>query len=253
METKTVEKRLEDEQKFHNEIFENETRKSVGKFYSINKNIHKTYENLIFKNPKEKVFLEYGCGMAEGNRLVKLAKKGAVAHGIDISDFAINHLSQEAKKEGLDIDYKVMNAEEMTFEDNRFDIIYGAGILHHLDLEKSYQSISKKLKKSGEAIFIEPLGHNYLINNFRNKTPDIRTEDEHPLMMEDFKLAKKYFGKVKIQHFFLSTLALPILFKSKSPKFLIDFFDGFDKVIFTVLPFLKKYSWQVVVRFSDPK
>ena len=145
-----------------------------------------------------------------------------------------------------------MNAEDMSFEDNYFDVIYGTGILHHLDLAKSYESIARKLKKGGTGIFIEPLGHNPLINGFRNKTPDIRTEDEHPLLMPDFKLAKKYFGKVEVQYFYLTTLGVPILFKKKQPKFLIDFCNTIDKGIFALLPFMRKHAWQVVVKFSDP-
>lgn len=250
---KTVEKRLEDEQKFHNEIFESDKRSSeVGRFYAINDAIHDAYENFIFNAPEDKVFLEYGCGMAKGGRSVRLAKRGATVHGIDISDYAIEFLSKEAEEEKLDIDYQVMNAEDMTFADDYFDVIYGTGILHHLDLNKSFSNIAQKLKDNGTAIFIEPLGHNPLINGFRDKTPDIRTEDEHPLLMPDFKLAKKYFNKVDVQYFYLTTLGVPILFKKKQPKFLINFCNGLDKVIFTLLPFMKKHAWQVVVKFSSP-
>ena len=250
---KTIEKRLEDEQKFHNEIFEtNKRTKEVGRFYSINDAIVKAYDDFIFENPKGKVFLEYGCGMAKGGRSIRLAKLGAEVHGIDISNYAIDFLNKEADEEGLDIDYQVMNAEEMSFEDNYFDNIYGTGILHHLDLKKAFESIAKKLKKQGTAIFIEPLGHNLLINGFRNKTPAIRTEDEHPLLMPDFKLAKKYFGKVEVQYFYLTTLGVPFLFKKNQPKLLINFCNGVDQVLFTLLPFLRKHAWQVVVKFSDP-
>lgn len=251
---KTVEQRLEDEQKFHNEIFENEKRNTeVGRFYSINDSIHKAYEELIFKEPTGKVYLEYGCGMDKGGRLKKLIKQGAEVHGIDISDYAIDFLSKEAEKEGLEIDYQVMNAEEMTFEDNYFDVIYGTGILHHLDLDKAFGSISDKLKNNGTAIFIEPLGHNPLINGFRNKTPDIRTEDEHPLLMPDFKLAKKYFNKVDIRYFYLATLVVPLIFKKNPPKILIRLFNGVDQALFSLFPFLRKQAWQVVVKFSDPR
>ncbi len=145
-----------------------------------------------------------------------------------------------------------MNAEAMTFQDNYFDVIYGTGILHHLELNKAFESIAKKLKKEGTAIFIEPLGHNPLINGFRNKTPDIRTDDEHPLLMPDFKLAKNYFNKVDIQYFYLTTLGVPLLFKKNQPKFLINFFNGLDNVLFTLMPFLRKQAWQVVVKLSDP-
>jgi len=251
--SKTIEQRLEDEQKFHNEIFETEKRtEEVGRFYAINDAIHKAYEGFIFEDPNSKVFLEYGCGMAKGGRSVRLAKKGAKVHGIDISDYAIEFLSKEAAEENLEIDYQVMNAEDMTFADNYFDVIYGTGILHHLDLDNSYGNIAKKLKQGGTAIFIEPLGHNPLINGFRNKTPDIRTDDEHPLLMQDFKLAKKYFNKVDIQYFYLTTLAVPLIFKNNQPKFLINFCNGIDRAIFAILPFMRKQAWQVVVKFSEP-
>ena len=254
MAVKSVEQRLEDEQKFHNEIFESDKRsEEVGRFYSLNDEIHGVYDDLIFNEVKNRVFLEYGCGMAKGGRLTRLVKQGGKGHGIDISDYAIDFLNKEAVEEGLDIDYQVMNAEDMTFDDDYFDVIYGTGILHHLDLDKSFDSISKKLKKDGRAIFIEPLGHNPLINGFRNKTPDIRTDDEHPLLMDDFKLAKKYFNKVDVRYFHLTTLGLPFLFKHKSPKFLIRFFNGIDKVLFAIFPFLRKHAWQVVVNFQEPK
>lgn len=251
---KTAEKRLEDEQKFHNEIFESEKRSTeVGRFYKINDAIHEAYEEIIFDRPNGKTYLEYGCGMAKGGRLTRLVRQGGIGHGIDISDYAIDFLNKEAKEENLEIDYQVMNAENMTFPDDYFDVIYGTGILHHLDIDKSYSSISSKLKSDGTAVFIEPLGHNPLINGFRNKTPDIRTEDEHPLLTKDFELAKKYFGNVDISYFYLTTLAVPILFKENPPKSLVNFFNRFDRVIFNILPFLRKQAWQVVIKLSNPK
>ncbi len=254
MSQKSIDQRLQDEQEFHNDIFESDIRsKEVGRFYLINDAIHEGYENLIFDRPKNKVYLEYGCGMAKGGRLTRLVKQGAIGHGIDISDYAIDFLSKEADDEGLEIDYQVMNAEDMTFPDSYFDLIYGTGILHHLDLEKAYSSIASKLKEEGSAVFIEPLGHNPLINGFRNKTPDIRTEDEHPLMMKDFESARKYFEKLEIRYYYLTTLAVPVLFKNNPPGFLIRFCNGIDKVIFSLFPFMRKYAWQVLIKFSQPR
>lgn len=251
---KTIEKRLEDEQKFHNEIFESDKRsEEVGRFYAITDRIHKDYEKAIFDEPDGKVVLEYGCGMAKGNRVVRLAKKGAEVHGIDISDFAIAHLTKEAQEQQLDIDYRVMNAEAMTYANNTFDTIYGSGILHHLDLNRAFKSIADKLKPSGKAVFIEPLGHNPIINGFRDKTPDIRTEDEHPLLMKDFKLAHHYFNKVAIKYYYLSTLAVPLVFGKNPPKLAVRMCDGIDRAIFGIFPFMRKYAWQVLVTFSEPR
>ncbi|RNC92268.1 MAG: class I SAM-dependent methyltransferase [Allomuricauda sp.] len=250
---KAVEERLRDEQDFHNQIFEEQTRDKVGRFYAINKSIHESYEDFILSHPQSKTYLEYGCGMGKGDRLEELAKQGANCHGIDISDYAINQLSGEAQEKKLNIDYQVMNAEEMTFKDDYFDVIFGTGILHHLDLEKAYKSISEKLKPDGTAIFIEPLGHNPIINGFRNKTPEIRTEDEHPLLMKDLKQAESYFENIEVKHFYLTTLALPLVFKKNIPNGLLKFFNGVDGILFKILPFLRKHSWQVLLKFSGSK
>ena len=248
---KSDEDRLQDERNFHDEIFSSKKRKSVGKFYSINKTIEKDYDAEIFQNPKGKVILEYGCGM--GDKLMSLDKLGAMTHGIDISQFAIRDLSTKAKVVGSKTVYEVMNAENLTFEDRTFDLIYGSGILHHLNLEKAFLTIGRKLKNGGRAIFIEPLGHNPLINGFRNKTPDIRTEDEHPLLVGDFVAAKKYFDKISVRYYYLSTLGLPLIFGERTPNFLITIFNFLDKIIFTIVPPLRKHAWQVLLKFEKPK
>jgi ubiquinone/menaquinone biosynthesis C-methylase UbiE len=251
MKAKTDEQRIVDEKNFHDDIFSSNARKKVGKFYSINGAIETAYELEIFNQIKGKAFLEYGCGM--GSKLLELDKEGALTFGIDISDFAIKELSEKAKQNGSNTVYQVMNAEELTFEDKTFDVIYGSGILHHLSLEKSFKTLSDKLKSNGKAIFIEPLGHNPLINGFRNRTPDIRTEDEHPLLVQDFELARKYFDKVSIQYFYLSTLSLPLLFGQRSPAILVSIFNTIDKAIFALLPPLRRHAWQILLKLESPK
>jgi SAM-dependent methyltransferase len=146
-----------------------------------------------------------------------------------------------------------MNAEEITFKNNSFDLIYGSGILHHLDLDKCFQGIASKLKENGKAIFIEPLGHNYFINRYRNKTPDLRTPDEHPLLMNDFKKARKYFRSVNLKFYFLTILALPVVFKNNVSPWMMKSFNAIDRMLFTILPQLRKYAWQVLVVFENPK
>jgi ubiquinone/menaquinone biosynthesis C-methylase UbiE len=36
-----------------------------------------------------------------------------------------------------------MDAENLTFSDNEFDVVSGRGILHHLDLNKCFSEISR--------------------------------------------------------------------------------------------------------------
>jgi hypothetical protein len=77
----------------------------------------------------------------------------------------------------------VLNAEEPSFEDDSCGT----------------------LKTGGEGLFLEPLGHTPLINLYRRFTPRFRTPDEHPLVISDFELARRYFGSVDAEFFHLTS------------------------------------------------
>src|SRR5262249_16874140 len=153
-----------------------------------------------------------------------------------------------ARDRGYDnVNYRAVNIEDSDFEDCSFDLVSGWGILHHLDLDKGYSEIARILRPSGACVFIEPMGHNPIINAYRRLTPHLRTPDEHPLFMKDLKLARKYFGKVSTRFFNLTTLSM-IPFR-KLPFFTPIFrgLDWLDHAIFRILPFARRYSWMVVL------
>src|SRR3546814_1101008 len=80
-----------------------------------------------------------------------------------------------------------MNAEAMTFPDDSFDLVFGSGIIHHLDIDRAFGEIARVLRPGGRAVFIEPLGLNPAIELYRRFTPSARTPDEHPLLRRDFR------------------------------------------------------------------
>jgi SAM-dependent methyltransferase len=120
-------------------------------------------------------------------------------------------------------------------------------------LHKAFAEIARTLKPGGHAIFVEPLGHNPVINAYRNRTPDLRTEDEHPLMMSDLKMAEKYFGQVEAHYFHLGSLAAAPLVGMKLFDPVLNLLDGVDSAMFKALPFLRKHAWAVVLVFSAPR
>jgi len=140
--------------------------------------------------------------------------------GIDISQVAISKATVAARDMGLrNAHFYPMNAEEMTFDDEVFDLIFGSGIIHHLDVERAYRELHRTLKPDGRAVFVEPLGCNALINLYRKVTPGARTVDEHPLKPADFERAKRIFSSVDVRSYGLATLAAvpfrnTVIFKS---------------------------------------
>ena len=151
---------------------------------------------------------------------MKALRNGAFATAIDISPKSIEHLISMAKEENLEhrLQASVMDAHDLTLEDNRFDIVLGNGILHHLpQLEVALREINRVLKPGGHAIFQEPMGMNPLINFFRFLTPKLRTRDEQPFRMRELRLFQQIFHEVEFVYFDLMTMIakLPLFFGMK--------------------------------------
>ena len=206
---------IEREKDFHNLRFgaEHDPREYLDRWYRAVRHGSKWQDDLVIQKSVGKDVLEYGC--ADGSQALdhlKLPEVCASLNGIDISDKAIEKARDRAAQLCYrNTEFHVMNAEAMTFPDGMFDVVFGRGILHHLDLGKSFSEISRVLKSDGVAIFSEPLGHNPLINMYRNRTPGMRTPDEHPLLMADFKHAEEYFSRVELKPYGLFAAASAIV------------------------------------------
>src|SRR3954447_7010613 len=126
--------RLERERAFHNERFADETRHRQGKFYAAIKHGILDFEARVRDLASSADVLEYGCGAAiQGLRIARTAKS---VTGIDISDVAIAEASAAASRLNIqNTRYVRMNAEDLTFPEASFDLIFGRGIIHHLNLD----------------------------------------------------------------------------------------------------------------------
>ncbi len=241
--------RIKREKEYHNKAFSEGVRKAADKYYSIHVTSLSSLYKTLEKYGSGKKVLEYGCG--PGYNSFFLASHARELVAIDISDYAIATATQKAKE--LNVSNAVfveMNAEELDFPDATFDLVFGNSIIHHLDLDKSYSEIKRVLKPGGKAIFYEPLGHNYFINHYRKATPEMRTEDEHPLLMADIELAKKYFSEVSTDFYHLGTLAAVPFRNTFLFKGLLAMLSATDRAIFTLFPFMRKYAWFCIIELT---
>ena len=243
--------RIERERDFHNTAFSEGIRTPVHKYYAINRYDTERYEGLLRAASRDADVLEYGCG--PGSTAYVMARDGARVTGIDISDVAIEQAARQAEDEGLAdrCRFLVMNAEDMDLPDASFDVVCGRAILHHLDLDVAYREIARVLRPGGRAFFYEPLGHNPAINAYRRRTPQFRTEDEHPLLISDLDAAGNHFGQVEIDYFHLTDLVSVPLRNTRLFSPLLKVLHGLDQLLFRIPP-LRKYAWMVVVSFSRP-
>ena len=236
------------ERAFHDERFADDDRRA-NRFYAIDAAANAYRMALVDSAPRDSVFLEYGCGAAASSA-VHLASQGRPhVVAIDISRVAVTQAEAKARALGLEsrIEFHEMNAEALTFPDDSFDIVCGSGVLHHLDLDLAYREIARVLRPQGRAIFLEPMGHNPLINLYRQRTPEQRTPDEHPLLTNDLELAWRYFRRVESTHFALSSLlGLPVATSRVGPR-VLGWLDAADRAMFRRIPATRRLSWLVVI------
>jgi SAM-dependent methyltransferase len=246
MNVRSEEERLQAERDFHNARFAEENRGGLYKYYDAIDDGRREADDMMAQYAENAVVLEYGC--STGERSHELAPRCKEIHGIDISDVAIEKATRRAEQLGLsNTHFYAMNAEAMTFDDEMFDMVFGRGIIHHLDLDKCFAEVARVLKPKGVAIFYEPLGHNPAINWYRNRTPSLRTVDEHPLLMRDFDTARKYFSRVDYKMYGLTSLAAVPFRNTPLGKPLRRTLQLFDRALFSV-PLIRKHAWYSLIK-----
>lgn len=241
--------RIEHERAFHNARFSNEVREAQRKYYSCIEHGTEHYMSRVRSLARSADVLEYGCG--ERPEGLEIAADARSMIGIDISDVAITDASRLATQRGLaNTQYVRMDAEELTFDDESFDLVFGNGIIHHLDLRRCFGAISRVLRPGGRALFWEPLGHNPVLNRYRDMTPEARTVDEHPLLKSDFDLARDYFDVDGLRFYGLTTIVSVPLGATRLAKTVRSVTARLDEWMFRSP--IRWLAWYALLEFKKP-
>lgn len=242
--------RLQREADFHDHLYSHDrkSRSAAAKYYSVLGDCRDDFAERLVRHAPGAGALELGC--AGTGRAVALARAGAQVTAIDISEVAIS--KARANLPGnVDVELVQMDAEAMTFDDSSFDLVYGTGVLHHLDLDRALRGIARVLRPGGRALFLEPLGHNPAIKLYRRLTPTMRSHDEHPLLMRDFDRARHFFDAVDLDYYSLTTLiAVPL---RATPVFepLQRRLTAADRLLTRRVPYLGRFAWTALIEFTN--
>ncbi len=218
----------------------------------------------IFGNLRGKRILDLGCGAGETS--VYFAMKGGDVFAVDISEEMLKRVNRLSDKYKVKLKTFKMEAENLIFENEYFDFIFGNGVLHHLDIKLSMMEISRVLKKGGIAIFIEPLGYNPIINIYRRIAKEVRTKTETPFKYKHITYMKDYFSKIKCENYWLLSLLIfvymyiiervdpsvdrywkRIIRENEKYKNIFKFFFRLDEIILKIFPFLGRFCWNILI------
>jgi SAM-dependent methyltransferase len=199
--------------------------------------------------------LDYGCGsrVITTEILAGSAKK-VVALDSDFGALKLlrSRLSREARARVLVV---ASDAHAIAVRDGGFDAAFGLGVLHHLDLSRALPDLARVLRPGARAAFVEPLGHNPLVNLFRRLTPAMRDRDEHPLTLQDLAGAAAIFDDVEHRESQLLSLAalalrgLPWVGERLFNLAIVPLAAADGKLL-RWMPALRKYAWTTVITLT---
>jgi SAM-dependent methyltransferase len=223
-----------------------------------------------FGDVRGKRILDYGCGAAEAG--IYFAKQGAKVVGVDVSTGMLDAAQKLAKYHGVEIETRPVVADGIPAADQEFDLIYGNGVLHHVDLARSRPEIARVMKKDGKGCFIEPLTYNPVIEVYRRMADTVRTDDEHPLSFKDIESFRENFDSVEHRELWLTTLAVFVKFFAvdrvhpKKERYWKKVYTDADRiapwfgplqrlddVLLAKVPPLRRLCWNTVITVSRPR
>lgn len=123
------------------------------------------YTILRNREVARKKVLILGCGFGED--AFRLAKMGARVWAFDLSPDMLAAARETAKHEGMSIDFRLMPAETLDYEENFFDIVVARDILHHVEIPTTMRELSRVAKDGAFFLMNEVYSHSFF-NRIRN-------------------------------------------------------------------------------------
>lgn len=141
-------------------------RESCGEVYAVGDDARRQYEShgaaryrlepyildfARFHEGKGKDVLEIGVGMG-ADHLEWAKSHPRSLTGVDLTPRAIEHTKKRCEVFGFQSNLKTDDAENLSFPDNSFDIVYSWGVLHHSpNTPKAIEEVRRVLRPGGTA------------------------------------------------------------------------------------------------------
>jgi SAM-dependent methyltransferase len=210
--------------------------------------------------------LDLGCGI--GTSSTFFAVRGATVVGLDISSLMLSRASALGRRYEVQSRFQPCQAvaECLPLRSGTFDFVYGYGILHHTDLQRTLEEVRRVLRPGGRAVFIEPLGLNPVISLYRRLSPEVLTSGERPLTWRDLRAIDRVFPGAEHREVQLLSLLIHIwmaltgrirLRTDRPWKIIVDesrtyarafaFLQRLDGWVLRIAPALGLLSWATVL------
>ena len=205
-----------------------------------------------------KMVCDIGCGC--GLTSAYFALQGATTYAFDVSARNVSIAARTARVNGVSdrVLVKEAQGEDTGYPTDFFDLIFGKGVLHHLEIPIAVREMYRILKPGGAAAFLEPLGENRLLEWARAcplRSSDHRhTADERNILYSDLEVLKSCFGRVEYRESGLLSIVKTLCRKVEVGMVAIPrggtFFSTLEKCdrwLFSRIPILRPLAQHIVI------
>lgn len=206
-----------------------------------------------------RIVVDVGGGL--GLLAILLARRGATAVIADLSRPRLQEARRLAEEAGVGdrVLCVCCVGEQFPFQTGGVDREITKSVLIHTMLQKTARELARALAPDGQAVFIEPLSRNPLVNLYRRlAAPQIWQEITVYFSEESIRHLAKPFRRdgrrVRVERmYFVAFLAgvfnyavpIPWLYRAIEKALL-----GVDAVLFALLPALRKRAWFLLLEIG---
>ena len=231
------------------ELYDQQWKNSKEDIFSLafTEAIAQSYSFLGELNGKK--VLEIGCG--SGEQAVHFAGEGASVTVIDISSESLNATFQLAQQKEIIVKTVLMNAEQLTFPKQSFDLVYINSTLMHVNQLKVFQECSKVLKIGGKLVVLEPLQFAPLVKMYRLFSSYRKMKPKY-MTFKMFQNGQQYFSGYKHKEFYLFSSILLPFFSLRIPWLQKIYYSvsSIDNLLLKAFPWLKYGYWVCVSEYQ---
>ena len=198
--------------------------------------------------------LDLGCG--NGLLSVYLAKRGALVTAVDDSSTATENTARLAELNRVEpkVTVRRLDAMELDKLGERYDLVVGSFILHHLEPFREFaDKLAGVIVKGGRGVFLENNASNPILMFFRNNVvgrfgvPKYGDREEHPFEAAEVAALRARFPAVNVYYpeFMFFGLLGSYIFRGNEVAAKI--LEGCDRWVYAHLPFFNKYSYRQII------
>ncbi len=118
------------------------------------------YDLLLKSGLRGRKVLVAGCGLGED--AIRLARLGAQTWAFDLSPDMLAGARELARRENVPVTFDLMPAERLDYPDGTFDCIVLRDILHHVDLPRAMDELTRVAAEAALFVINEVYTHTFL-------------------------------------------------------------------------------------------